>query len=238
MFFSTAHISGSAEVFNNNISNYIYNEKLVSVNGGDSLFAENGNEFPVFKFRQTTAQLYGFEFNLDIHPHPLDWLHFENSVSYLVGKNLGGNGAVIADSTKWLPLIPPFHTYSELRANIKKIVGIFSSAYIKLGVEYYAPQNHFYAAYGTETATPGYTLLDAGIGTDIVNKKGNTLFFISILGTNLADVAYQSNMSRLKYFFSTTPSGFAIPGPTGHLGIYNMGRNFSINLTIPLDIKK
>ncbi|HYV95012.1 MAG TPA: TonB-dependent receptor [Chitinophagales bacterium] len=238
IFFSSSHVSGSFDVFNNIISNYIYDEKLLSVNGGDSLFTENGNEFPVFKFRQTKAQLYGGEFSLDIHPHPLDWLHFENMVSYIAGVNLGGNGAIISDSTKWLPLIPPFRWNSELRANIKKKIGFISQAFVKVGVDYYAAQNNFYAAYGTETATPGYTLLNAGIGGDIVNKKGSTLFSLNILGSNLTDVAYQSNMSRLKYFTSTTPSGFEIPGPTGHYGIYNMGRNFSLTLTVPLDFKK
>jgi len=237
-FFGNSHVSGSIELFNNVITNYIYNEKLQSAFGGDSLYIENGNSFPVFKFRQTKAQLYGAEFSLDIHPHPLDWLHFENTVSYMIGVNLGGNGASITDSTKWLPLIPPFHWNAELRANInKKKFGFLSSSFVKVGLDLYGAQNKFYSAYGTETATPGYALLDAGIGSDIVNKNGKTLFTLSILGSNLTDVAYQSNMSRLKYFYSTTSSGAPILGPTGHLGIYNMGRNFSLTLIVPIGIK-
>ena len=31
--------------------------------------------FPAFKFNQRKASLAGFEAKLDIHPHPLDWLH-------------------------------------------------------------------------------------------------------------------------------------------------------------------
>jgi iron complex outermembrane receptor protein len=38
VFFNSTHVSGSVELFNNNISNYIYNEKLASAHGGDSLF--------------------------------------------------------------------------------------------------------------------------------------------------------------------------------------------------------
>ena len=238
VFFETKHISGSVEAFENNITNYIYDEKLASVKGGDSLFHQNGNTFPVYKFRQTTAQLYGGEFSFDIHPHPLDWLHFENSLSIIYAINKGGNGATINDSTKYLPFIPPFHTNSELRANIKKKKACFANIYVKVGVQYFAAQYRAFFAYGTETKTPGYTLLDAGIGTDIINKKGNTLFTISILGTNLCDVAYQSNMSRLKYFTSQTPSGYTIPDASGHYGIYNMGRNISFKLVIPLYIKK
>lgn len=232
IFFSTEHISGNLEFFNNNISNYIYDEKLSGVKGGDSIFVQSGNRFPVFKFKQTTAQLYGGEFSLDIHPHPLDWLHFENSVSYILAQNLGGNGAKITDSTKYLPFIPPFHTNTELRADIKKKVGFFSSVFVMMGVQYYAAQNNIYSAYGTETKTPGYTLLNAGIGANVVSKKGNTIFILNISGNNLADVAYQSNMSRLKYMDSF-PMNW-----TGRSGIYNMGRNISVKLVVPIEVKK
>ncbi|MGZ4033421.1 MAG: TonB-dependent receptor [Bacteroidia bacterium] len=232
LFFSSEHISGYAEVFNNSISNYIYNEKLLSSKGGDSTFVQNGNSFPVFKFRQTTAQLYGGELSIDIHPHPLDWLHFENSISIIYAQNLGGNGAKINDSSKYLPFIPPLHTNSELRADLKKKLACFSAIYIKIGLQYYAAQNRAYLAYGTETTTPGYTLIDAGLGTDVINKKGNVLFTINITGTNLGDVAYQSNMSRLKYFDNYPVNG------TGRSGIYNMGRNISFKIVVPFNLKK
>jgi iron complex outermembrane recepter protein len=232
IFFGSEHISGSVEVFNNIIDNYIYNEKLQSKTGGDSIYMQNGNAYPVFKFRQTTAQLYGGELSFDIHPHPLDWLHFENSASLIYAANLGGNGAVINDSTRYLPYIPPFHTNSEIRADFKKKIACFSSVFIKMGVQYYATQNRAFLAYGTETKTPGYTLLDAGIGANVVNKKGRTLFILNILGTNLADIAYQNNMSRLKYFDNYPVNG------TGRSGIYSMGRNISFKLVIPIDIRR
>jgi iron complex outermembrane receptor protein len=231
LFFSVEHVSGSIELFNNNISNYIYNEKLSSVNGGDSIFVQGGNEYQVFHFRQTNAQLYGGEFSIDLHPHPLDWLHFENSVSVLYAVNRGGNGANITDSTKYLPFIPPFHTISELRADLGKRMGAFSGFYAKFGLEYYAAQNRIFSAYGTETPTPGYVLLNAGIGADILNSNGKTMFSFSVNATNLADVAYQSNMSRLKYMEDYPGNG------SGRSGIYNMGRNFSFRIVIPFEAR-
>ncbi len=230
VFFGSEHISGSIEVFNNVINNYIYNEKLQSIQGGDSIYRQNGNPYPVFKFKQTTAQLYGGEFSFDIHPHPLDWLHFENSASLIYAANLGGNGAVISDSTKYLPYIPPFHTNSELRADFKKKIACFSSLFIKAGVQYYAAQNRAYLAYATETKTPGYALFDAGVGATVVNKKGKTLFSLNIVASNLTDLAYQSNMSRLKYFDNYPVNG------TGRSGIYSMGRNISFKIVIPIDV--
>lgn len=232
IFFDSRHLSMSAEAFNNIIDSYIFNQKLQSLAGGDSIYVQNGNNYPVFKFRQTKAQLYGGEARIDIHPHPLDWLHFENSVSIVYALNLGGKGAVLNDSNRYLPYIPPVHTNSELRAEFSKKAGCFANSFIKFGVQYYAAQNRAYLADNTETKTPGYTLLDAGMGSDVVDKKGNTLFSIGIFGTNLADVAYQSNMSRLKYFDNYPVNG------TGRSGIYSMGRNISIKITVPFNLKK
>lgn len=232
VFFNSEHISGSIELFNNNISNYIYNEKLLSLKGGDSTFTQAGNNFPIFKFKQTTAQLYGGEFSFDIHPHPLDWLHFENTASLVFAQNLGGNGARITDSTKYLPYIPPFHTNSELRAEAHKKIGCFSSVFVKVGVQYYAEQGRAFLAYHTETKTPAYVLLNAGIGTNVVNKKGIILFSFNINANNLLDEAYQSNMSRLKYF-DNYPNNY-----TGRSGIYSMGRNISFKLSVPIGLKR
>lgn len=231
IFFDSHHVSMSAEVFNNNINHYIFNQKLKSLVSGDSIYSEAGNDYPVYKFRQTKAQLFGGEARIDIHPHPLDWLHFENSVSIVYGINKGGNGSVLNDSNKYLPFIPPLHANSELRAELPKKVSCFHHTYFKIGMQYYAAQNQAFLENNTETKTPGYTLFDAGIGTDICTKKEVTICTIGIFCTNLTDVAYQSNMSRLKYFDNYPNNG------TGRSGIYSMGRNISFKLTIPINIK-
>jgi iron complex outermembrane receptor protein len=220
------HISGNLDIFNNTISNYIFNQKLLNHLGQDSVIIK-GNQ--TFKFQQAKAQLYGWEANLDIHPY--DWLHFENSISVTYGLNKGGNGIHVTDSSKYLPFIPPLHTNTELRANIKSKSKHLSSLYLKIGVEYYAKQDRIYSADNTETPTPGYVLYNAGIGTDITNSKGKVLVSINILGNNLTDIAYQSHLSRLKYF-EEYPNN-----PTGRNGIYNMGRNISFKLTVPLNFK-
>jgi iron complex outermembrane receptor protein len=46
---------------------------------------------------------------------------------------------------------------------------------------------------------------------------------------NLGDVAYQNHLSRLKYAAENLA--------TGRVGVYNMGRNFSIKLNIPFSKK-
>jgi len=220
------HISGNLDIFNNQISNYIFNEKLLNNLGQDSIIIR-GNQ--TFKFQQAKARLYGWEANLDVHPY--DWLHFENSISVVYALNKGGNGTQVNDSSKYLPFIPPLHTSSELRAYIKSKIRFISSLYLKIGMEYYANQNRVYSADNTETPTPGYVLYNAGMGTDITNRKGKVLANINILGNNITDIAYQSHLSRLKYF-EQYPNN-----QSGRNGIYNMGRNISFKLSIPLNFK-
>ena len=220
------HISGNLDIFNNQISNYIFNEKLLNHLGQDSIIVK-GNQ--TYKLQQAEAQLYGWEANLDIHP--FDWLHFENSISVVYALNKGGNGIQVTDSSKYLPFIPPLHTSSELRANIKSKIKNVRSLYLKIGMEYYAKQDRVYAADNTESPTSGYILYNAGIGADITNSQGKVLVNINILGNNIIDVAYQSHLSRLKYF-EEYPNN-----QSGRNGIYNMGRNISFKLTVPLNFK-
>lgn len=224
--YTSTHITINADFFNNDIQNYIFNHKLKNTRGQDSVMVP-GNQ--TFKFVASKANLYGGELTIDIHPHPLDWLHFENSLSVVYGSNRGVPGSIkISDSAKYLPFIPPLHTISELRANIKKPGSIFANSFVKLQLEVYASQNRVFLENGTETPTAGYQLLNAGFGTDIINKKGNPIFNFSFFGNNLLNVAYQSNLNRLKYF-EDYPGNF-----TGHNGIYNMGRNFGIRVNVPL----
>jgi iron complex outermembrane recepter protein len=228
MYFTSKYMNFNVEVFNNNINNFIFNRKILNNQGKDSVIV-HGNQ--TFKFQQSAAELYGMEASIDIHPHPLDWLHFENSISVIYSINRDGNGVHLNDSSKYLPLMPPFHWHSELRADIKKKLTHFSSSYAKIEMDYFATQSRVYLAYNTETPTRGYTLLNLGIGSDVTNKTGKVLFSFSILCNNVADIAYQSHLSRLKYF-EPYPLN-----PTGRSGIYNMGRNIGFKVIIPITIK-
>ena len=97
-------------------------------------------------------------------------------------------------------------------------------------MEHYFAQNHFYAANQTETATPGYTLFNLGAGLDVPNGKKETLFSIYISANNLFDKAYQHHLSRLKYA--------ALNEATGRIGVFNIGRNVSFKVVVPLSFKK
>ena len=214
---NTIHVTAEASVFASTIDHYIFQSKLESSMGGDSL----SDGYSTFKFVSGIADLTGGEITIDIHPHPFDWLHFENSFSYVIATQRDQ-----PDSTKYLPSIPPAKWSSELKATANKVGNHIANAYAMMELENYWAQNRYYSAFGTETMTSGYALLNIGLGADVISKKGTTLFSLYINANNITDVAYQSHLSRLKYADVNTV--------TGGTGVYNMGRNVSFKILVPL----
>ncbi len=224
MEYATKHLVVNLSLFNNTISNYIFNQKLLAVNGQDSVIIAPNQ---TFKFQQGKANLYGGEMNIDIHP--VKNLHFENSFSAVYALNKSNpNGMALNDSSKYLPSIPPFHGLSELRYDINCKEHHIVNGFIKAQAVYYATQNRVYLADNTETATPGYTLFNFGVGTGISNKAGKTIFNLYLMANNIFNVSYYDHLSRLKYFVSEADP---------LRGIHNMGRNFSVKLNVPLSFK-
>ena len=213
---NTSHVASELNLFTNSVNNFIFSHKLEDA-AGNPVLTDN---VPVFLYTSGKAFLYGGEFTLDIHPHPHDWIHFENSLSY-VHAELRDQPA----EARHLPFTPPFHWRSDIKAEFGQNNNHFKNAYVRLGIDWYSAQNNVFSAYGTETATPGYTLLNLGVGIDFASG-GKTRFSLIVVGQNLADIGYQSHLSRLKY----SATNYA----TGRTGVFNMGRNFSIKLLIPI----
>ena len=219
-FLNSDHVTFEFTPFTNFISNYIFSGKLTSAFGGDSI-PDLTDPTPAYKFTQGDATLIGGEIYLDIHPHPFDWLHIENSFSYVEARQNNQ-----ADSTKYLPFIPAPKYRGELKAQFKKVGKNLANLYIKFGVDYFFKQDKIFSAYGTETETPSYTLISAGLGANVKAFNRPNFMSIYISAENLADAAYQSHLSRLKY---------APNNPlTGRSGVYNMGRNISLKLIFNL----
>jgi iron complex outermembrane receptor protein len=213
------NIDLSMELFNNNIQNYIYQARLTDA-GGEPVVIVPGNL--TYQYKQGKARLYGLETSVSLHPSSMPWLAFNNSLSYVVGQTNGQH----------LPLLPPLQLRSELKiSGGTGRSGFISNPYFKLEMNIYGDKNRFYALDDTETFTSGYTLFSAGMGTGFKNKHQKTVLEIFLQAENLFDTAYQSHLNRLKYFeyFSASPNG--------RTGIYNMGRNFSVKVILPIGLK-
>ena len=222
--FNYEHFSIDVSAFYNRLNDFIFYRKLESAFGGDSLVNNGGDFIPAFKFNQQDAKLVGFEASIDIHPHPLDWLHFENAVSFVRGQFDNP-----IDGSNNIPLIPAARLTSELKADFKKLNNTIHNFYAKLELDKTFKQNNPFTGFETETATDGYALLNAGVGADIVNGK-KTLFSVYLGANNITDVAYQSHLSRLKYTAENMVSG--------RMGVFNTGRNFSFKVNVPLEFSK
>lgn len=221
--FNKMHVSLEADLFYNRISNYIFTQKLSSLLGGDSI-PDPADPVPAFNFVQGDATLFGGELILDIHPHPIDWIHFENSLSFVRGQQLN-----VADSMSNLPMIPQPTVNSTIRLDLPGLPFWLQRFYVYAGMEYHLKQDNYYAAYGTETSSPAYMLLNAGAGLDFCNSKKVKLFTLVINGSNLTDVAYQDHLSRLR---------FAPENPlNGKTGVFNMGRNVGFKIIVPVSWK-
>ncbi len=221
--YSAEHISIGLSAFYNSFDNFIFYRKLAAAAGGDSLVNYNGQDLTAFKFDQIKAALTGLEATIDIHPHPLDWLHILNTYSIVSGqlKNpIEGN--------KYLPFIPASKLVTEFKGSFNKLSKNISNFYMKFEVDNTFTKQNVFTVYNTETKTTGYSLLNAGLGFDIVNKNKKTIVNLAFSALNIGDVAYQNHLSRLKYADENLA--------TGRTGVFNMGRNFSIKLNIPLSV--
>lgn len=218
---SSDDVTVELNAFSNRINNYIFPEKLASIFGGDSIRNDivAGFSGPTFKYVAGDAVVSGGELMIDIHPRCINWLRFENAISSVRSIQLNH-----PDSSKYLPYTPPTKLQSRVKVQFSKLNSTLQHLFFNIGIDNYFEQNKIFYQFGNETVTPGYTLLNAGLGVDIcsVNK---TLCTLIVSGTNLTDKAYQSNMSRLKYT------------DTNHLtsrqGVFNMGRNISFKLLVP-----
>lgn len=160
---------------------------------------------PVFTYTSGNARLFGGEAQLDIHP--IHSLHLGTTFSYVNGKQIGGT---------WLPMIPAPRLLSEIKYEFSHGGKLLNNAFVAVELDWNVRQDHFYAVDDTETATPAYALLNMSAGTDLV-IKGKKRASIYLMADNLLDTAWQSHLSRLK-----------------EVGIYNMGRNITVKLIVPI----
>ncbi len=188
MEFRNEHFEIYTNAFYNSINDYIF------LNPTGEFLDEN----PVFEYQQNDAKLYGGEAGLHIHPHPLDWLHFESNYELVIGEQENGN---------YLPLIP---AQSILNTIWVELPGgdLFTNGYASISLKSVFDQDRT-GLFETETA--GYSILNAGVGTSIALNSLDIDLRLS--GTNLLDKTYISHLSRLK------PEGIPNMGRNISLGI-------------------
>jgi len=221
-FFQYKDFAASVSLFNNHVNRYIYLSQLADANGIPVVDAQ-GNR--TFQYQQSAAQLYGAEATLDIHPAAWKGFSCNNNVAIIYGYNRDETFKDQGTSGAYLPLIPPAKLVSTIGQELVLEKKYLRAVNISATVAYNAAQNRYLSLYQTETATPAYTLFHWTTSAEIPYSKRSSLQLI-VQVNNIFDLAYQSNMSRLKYFEYYSAS------PGGHYGIYGMGRNICVKMLV------
>ena len=237
--FTSQYVSAQLALFANRIDNYIFTHRLPG---------EIEEGYLTYAYTQGDARLLGFEAGIDFHP--IHSVHFSNSFSYVDAQLMHAT-----PDTKYLPFTPApkwsselkwelFHhshstishhhsdyasALSHMASHVSHVASglSFNNLYIAAGLDCYMKQTHVYSADDTETVTPGYALLSLSAGTDI-QVKGKKVAELYITADNLLNRAYQNHLSRLKYADENVV--------TGRRGVYNMGRNITFKLVVPISL--
>ena len=224
--FTSRYVSAQLALFANRIDNYIFTHRLPE---------EIEEGYLTYAYTQGDARLLGFEAGADFHP--VHSVHFSNTFSFVDAQQMHASS-----DTKYLPFTPAPRWTSELKwelfhhshstvnhhHNANSIHrSLLNNLYIAAGLECYLKQSHIYSADDTETTTPGYALLSLSAGTDI-NVNGKKIAEFYITADNLLNKAYQSHLNRLKYA--------DVNSVTGRRGVFNMGRNVTFKVVIPINI--
>ena len=235
------NVDFEVDLFNNSINDFIYAKGLKNSKGLDSinnsLNAAGLGAAPVYKYTQGPAQLYGGEIVFNVHPSDISWVQLNSTFSYVTGGLLH-----VPDSTKYLPFVPPGRITADLKFPLKQFSKTINHAYLKAGVLSCFEQKDVYQQYAiynglntaltpyeyaaSKAAAKGYTLFNVGAGSDILSN-GKTVCQVYLVFSNLLNTAYIDYMSRFKYY----PVNYT----TDRVGVFNMGRNISLKLLIPID---
>jgi iron complex outermembrane receptor protein len=158
---------------------------------------------------------------------------------------VNGGLSNVPDSIKYLPFVPPTRITADLKFPVKKLGKGVKNAYLKFGLLNCFQQSNIYRQYAiynglntaltpyeyaaSTSATKGYTLFSAGAGGDVISN-GRIFCQLFLICSNLFNTTYMDYMSRFKYY----PVNYV----TDRVGVFNMGRNLSIKVLIPLDSKR
>ena len=173
-----------------NFESLFYHQKIA-----DYLYLKPQNEiqltirgaFPVFKYEQTNARIYGMDFQTSYELNK-NW-SLNMLYSYLKGTDVLGE----------LPLINMPSNNGEVKVNyqIPKI-GKFENVEVQVQHKTVFKQTNLLANQDFLEAPEGYNLLGFKLGAN--RQKEHVLFHYFVKSENVANVAYRDYLNRQRYF--------------------------------------
>lgn len=170
--YKVKHFEFFVNSFYNNIYDYIY----IAPTG------ENIDGLGIYTYVQNDAYLYGGEAGFHLHPHPLDWLHYESSFEMVIGKQKHDG---------YLPRIPANKFDNTFRAEFD-VDGWLDFGYVYLNLESTFKQDKISEF---EDPSDSYNLLNFGLGGNVDFKGIRTNINFTI--RNILNKEYISHLSVL-----------------------------------------
>jgi iron complex outermembrane receptor protein len=174
-------ISIDANAFFQNFSNYILlvpqDEVRLTIRGA----------FPVFRYEQTDAQIWGYDIRLGVHPNE----KFDVSFGYSVTQG--------ADVSRDEPLIymPANRVFAAFDFELPDWKGL-SNLDVGLTNSYVFEQQRYEEGQDFIAPPPGYNLLGLSAVAQASLGKVKTNFYFRV--DNLLNVSYRDYLNRLRYF--------------------------------------
>jgi iron complex outermembrane recepter protein len=212
-------VSFEADGFYNYINNFIFGDRTDSVLDG----------YPVYEYVSSNkAILTGVSGYFNIHPAATKWLEIDNGFTYIYSFLPNQT-----DSTDHIPWTPAPHLTTEVKFKLQnRPHSILRNTYLEIGEAKYWAQNNIYSALYTELPSAAYTLYNAGLGTNFVNRNtGVVICSLYINCNNLMNIAYIDHLNLAQYFLSYNGNIVTVTQPGQ--GIYNMGRNIGMKVVFP-----
>lgn len=198
--FASKNISIEGSVYNNLINDYIY---IKSTGNMVQSNIDPAEMVPEYKFYQSDALIYGGEAGIDIHPETMKWTHFESKIATLTAKR--------RDNDSYLPTMPATKLFNTLYFNFDKI-NSFKNTFFSIGTLTAFKQDK---VSDNEMETPGYTLLNVGLGGTYRKWE------FTLTANNVLDKTYLDHMSRFRSYEIIEP-----------------GINIQFGVKIPIDLTK
>ncbi len=175
VLFSKKVLSLSGSLYYNRFFDYIYLSA-----SGQRYFG-----FPVFRYHQQGARLYGTEWAASFTPGGSSGLTFHETFSLTKG---------FLDDGSYLPFVPA----AQLRSSVKwqralhKKIKLFSAA---PEVQYVFSQKN---PAPFESASNDYLLINCYLSMHLLSAKGD--WILGLAGKNIGNKRYADHLSRLKYY--------------------------------------
>ena len=174
------------------IANYIYlqpdNQAQLTIRGA----------FPVFKYLQTNARLWGLDGSLDINIYK--GLKFSSKVTMIRAKNLV--------SDEYIIFMPADRFSQKLSYNWTEVKS-FEKVFVEIGFTSVLQQNRVPNGVDFSPPPAAFNLLNAAIGFTLDIKETQKLRF-ELSAENILNTAYRSYLNRLRYFADESGRNFTI----------------------------